>query len=419
MAMDGKRKFLSIALAATLAAGVQVSTAQAQGYGSDLQNVMMPAAGGMAGVSLARPQDVPSAIFGNPASLTEFNGTQFTFGGGWVEGYPTVFNDGSLNGGTPFNVTSRTEGFVAPSIGVTQSLECYGRPVTFGMGLGSLSGLGSEFRDRAPGTILNNFSSQYLVLGLNAGAGVQVTDRLSLGASVTLGTAFEQLGFVGPLTSSAMVNGYALRATLGADWDINDCNTLGVFWQSKMDFQFSDAVRFNGNYANLDVDQPTTVGFGLANRAFMDGNLLIAGDVYYKMWDSAALWQDVLVNQWAFAVGAQYTMGCYKYRLGYSYNTNPINHNVGANLDGFPVLQQNVQLFQAAAAAFVNQNRITAGIGREGFLVPNLDVDLFVGGLFKASDNFGPDTRTSLAIWYTGLGMTWKFGDCSPRPGKE
>ena len=87
--------------------------ARGQGYGTDLQNVMGPASGGMAGVSIARPQDVPSAIFGNPATLAQFEGTQFTLGGGWIEGYPTVTNDGSLNQlspGTPFSATSRTQG---------------------------------------------------------------------------------------------------------------------------------------------------------------------------------------------------------------------------------------------------------------------------------------------------------------------
>ena len=61
-----------------------------QGYGTNLQNLMTPAAGGMAGVSIAQPQDVPAAIFGNPASLTQFKGTQFTLGGAWLEGYPTI-----------------------------------------------------------------------------------------------------------------------------------------------------------------------------------------------------------------------------------------------------------------------------------------------------------------------------------------
>ena len=83
-----------------------------------------------------------------------------------------------------------------------------------------------------------------------------------------------------------------------------------------------------------------------------DGNLLLAADVYYKEWEDAPLWEDVFVNQWAFAFGAQLTRGKLKYRLGYSYNTNPVNHSVGDRLDGFPVAQADVQLFQATSAAF-------------------------------------------------------------------
>jgi long-chain fatty acid transport protein len=92
------------------------------GYGSDTQKVLTPAVGGMAGVSLAEPQDVPAALFGNPATLTQFRGTQFTLGGMWVEGYPTVTNNGSLNGGVPFSATSRTQGFAVPEIGAIQDL---------------------------------------------------------------------------------------------------------------------------------------------------------------------------------------------------------------------------------------------------------------------------------------------------------
>ena len=57
------------------------------------------------------------------------------------------------------------------------------------------------------------------------------------------------------------------------------------------------------NYQDVHIAQPTTLGLGIANRSLMDGNLLIAADVYYKLWEDAALWQDVMVNQWAFAVG--------------------------------------------------------------------------------------------------------------------
>ena len=368
-----------------LVLGVGHPMARGQGYGTDTQNVLTPAAGGMAGVSLALPQDVPAAVFGNPATLTQFPGTQFTLGGAWVEGYPTVTNDGHFDG-TPVSVTSRSQGFANPEVAVIQDLRSIGLPGALGLGLAGMSGTGAEYRGLAPdGSFLNNVSSDYMVLGVNLGAGFQLTDRLSAGAALTLGCGFAQLGFVGPIASSAMVNDYALRGTFGLDYKLNECNTIGAFYQTRMDFDFKNAVRVGATppftYADMNVDQPTTVGIGLANRQLLDGNLLIAADVYYKAWDDCALWQDVFVNQWAFAVGTQLTRGRMKYRLGYSYNTNVINHNVGSNLDGFPVAQEAVQLFQAASVPVVNQHRITGGIGCHGFLIPTLDLDLFAGGL--------------------------------------
>lgn len=390
-------------------------SAMGQGYGTDSQNVLTPAAGGMAGVSLALPQDVPAAVFGNPATLAQFQGTQFCIGGGWVEGYPTISNNGALNElnpGHPFSVTSRTEGFAATEIGATQDLRSLNVPGTLGLGLAGLSGLGAEYRGRVPeNSGLNNLSSEYLVLGVNLGVGVDLTDRLSAGATLTLGTGFEQLGFVGPLVSSAMVNDYGLRGTFGLDYDVNDSSTIGAFYQTRMDFDFPNAVRFNNTYRDLLVSQPETVGIGLANHSLMDGNLLIAADVYYKVWDNAPLYKDIFVNQWAFAVGSQLTRGQTKYRLGYSYDTNPLNHNVGTSLDGFPVLKDEIQLFQAASMAVINQHRITAGVGRQGFIVPSLDLDVFAGGLLPAADQFG-STRATVTVYYAGLGLTWAYGCC-------
>ncbi len=51
-------------------------TAQAQVFGVELHNNLMPASGGMGGVSIARPQDLTSGINGNPATLTQFHGTK-------------------------------------------------------------------------------------------------------------------------------------------------------------------------------------------------------------------------------------------------------------------------------------------------------------------------------------------------------
>ena len=80
-----------------------------------------------------QPQDVPAAICGNPPR-SRSSRERVHARRRWIEGYPTISNDGTLNGGTPFNVTSRTEGFVAPEMGVTQELDGLGMPATFGLG---------------------------------------------------------------------------------------------------------------------------------------------------------------------------------------------------------------------------------------------------------------------------------------------
>jgi long-chain fatty acid transport protein len=361
----------------------------------------------MAGVSIARPQDVPSAVFGNPATLAQFRGTQFTLGGGWVEGYPTVTRHGFLAPEANFSATSRTEGFVVPEIAVTQDVRSLGLPGTLGLGLAGTSGLGAEYRGRAPeGSIVNDFSTEYMVLGVNAGAGFELTDRLSVGATMTMGTGFEQLGLV---SNSAMVHDYALRGNFGLDYDLNPCNTVGLFYQTRESFRFPNAVLINDAYRDLRLSQPDTIGLGFANSSLMGGDLLLATDIYYKLWEDAAGYSDIYVNQWAFAFGAQLTRGKMKYRAGYAYNTNPINHSVGDSFSGLPVVQDRIYLLQASETAVINQHRLTGGFGRQDFLFRGLDLDFFAGGLFKATDEFGPHTQASVAAYYLGMGLTWRF----------
>ena len=79
------------------------------------------------------------------------------------------------------------------------------------MGLAGLSGLGGYRGLAAVGTLLNNLSNEYMVLGINMALGLKVTDRLSVGRPDP-GPGFEQLGFIGGFVSSAMVHGYGRGA---------------------------------------------------------------------------------------------------------------------------------------------------------------------------------------------------------------
>ena len=57
----------------------------------------------------------------------------------------------------------------------------------------------------------------------------------------------------------------------------------------------------------------------------------------------------------------------------------------------------------------VNQHRITGGFGRQDVFFRGLDLDLFAGGMFPQTGEFGPHNTASLAIYYVGLGLTWRY----------
>ena len=186
--------------------------AHAQSFGVEVFNNLMPASGGMAGASIASPQDVQSAIYGNPATLTQYRGTQFGLGGAWIE--PT-YNLTVADPGLPLrrhigpfaNAKSDAQGIAAPNIGITQDFNAQGLPVTMGLGLMAGSGAGVDFR-HVPAS--NGTHASFVALDIVAGAGVDLTDRLSLGASIVLSQATMDGPFVGITGSST---DYALRGS--------------------------------------------------------------------------------------------------------------------------------------------------------------------------------------------------------------
>ncbi len=403
-------------VAVVLLAALAVMTgraAQAQTFGVETHNTLMPASGGMAGASVARPQDLTSAINGNPASITQFRGTQFLFGGAWAE--PT-FN---LNQTAPipivgpplidpFSAKSTAPGAPMGNIGVTQEMSAYGLPVTLGMGFISTSGGMVDFRHipESHGT-----NSGMVVFSMPATLGVQVSEKLSVGASLAMGIAFFDGPFVGV---GGMTPDYSLRDTLGANYDLTECTTVGAYYQSEQSFRFDNAFVLNPGIGQTAIDVnmelPQNFGLGIGNTALMDGQLLVAVDVLYKTWDDADLFKAIYDNQWVVQFGTQYTMGNYKLRAGYAWAENPLDSTPGPNLGG--VIQPGglrAVRYSQGLLAITSQHRISAGIGMTDVL-PGVDMDVMAGGMFRDEQQLGDATQTSIASYWIGFGLTWRFG---------
>ncbi|MEX2188341.1 MAG: hypothetical protein WD875_16155 [Pirellulales bacterium] len=405
-------RWAAVVAAAALWFGATAANVRAQSFGVELHNTLMPASGGMAGVSIARPQDLQSALNGNPATLAQFRGTQFSFGGAWAEPtYNVTHAGGVLPNVTSYAAKSEAEGSSLANIGVTQDFSAFGLPITTGLGLITAGGGGVSFRD-VPQS--NGTSAMLQTLEVVAGAGVKLTDRLAVGANVMIGSSTVDGPFVG-LTAAAY--DYALRGSLGLNYDAGACTTLGLYYQTKQSFNFDNAVfldlgpGIDNVGLDLALDLPDNVGFGIANESFMDGNLLLAADVLYKQWDNADFFRAIYDNQWVFQVGAQYRLSRHvRLRAGYTYAENAMDPNPGGAAGGIspPGAVAAIQYAQAQFAA-INRHRVSVGVGMRDVL-PGVDVDLLAGGMFDESQAFGSATSASVESYWVGMGMTWRFG---------
>jgi long-chain fatty acid transport protein len=106
-----------------------------------------------------------------------------------------------------------------------------------------------------------------------------------------------------------------------------------------------------------------------------------------------------------------------RFRAGYTYAENITRDIPGTDVGGIipPNALAGVQYIQAQFPA-INQHRISGGIGVRDVL-PGVDIDLMAGGMFYASEAYGL-TSASVASYWVGTGLTWRFGrgSCCPLP---
>jgi long-chain fatty acid transport protein len=363
----------------------------------------------MAGTSIARPQDLLSAINANPSTLRQYRGTQFTFSGAWADADYRINQSAPLPliGVQPFNATSSQLGALLGNIGVTQGLDELGLPVTLGAGFITNSGLGVDFRG-VPAS--NDTASQIIVLQMVAGAGVSLTDDLSLGATFQLGTGYLDGPFSG---IGAMTTAYGARGTIGANYAITPNTSIGAYWQTHQQFNFENAAQLPiGPARDVHLDLPTTYGIGIANSSLFDGKLLLAVDFLFKEWSDANLFGHVYTDQWAVQTGLQYALTpTTRVRLGYAYNENPMRGPAITAVAGIP-LPDGVPALRYIQGQFasITQHRVTLGLGVSDLLISGLDFDLFAGYAFSESDTFATTAVSISDNYWVGAGFTWRFG---------
>ena len=408
---------LTRGIAALVVVLASAGSAAAQTYGIDFRNTLMPASGGMAGTSVAAPQDFLSAINANPAALTQYKGTHFTIGGAFAEATVDLEQKAAvpLLGVAAFSAKSSTPGAIVPAIGVAQEVDGLPLPTTVGLAVLGAAGGGSSYV-QVPAS--NATSSYLLLLEFAPSVAVELTERLSIGATMFIGDGYASGPFVG---TSGMTNAYALRGGFGLDYALGDATWLGAYYQTTQAFRFeNEAVLFSERQPrDVDMGLPQQVGMGIANESLLDGRLLLAADALYLDWRSAALFKNIYRGQWVMQLGSQYrATDRVKLRLGYALAQNPVDESVGTRIGpvevpgGVPAVK-----YLQAQFAIVNEHRMAAGIGVSDLLMRGLDFDAFAGGMFPAGESLGSDTYVSVKSYWLGVGFTWHFDQPPARRG--
>ena len=407
--------------------------------GTDLNLSMKAASGGMAGAAYTKPQEASAAVFGNPATMTQFGGTNFNFGAGYLA--PEL--ESTQTGAAGTNVSkSGAEDYVAPDLAVTHEL---GNGWYLGAGIEADAGLGADYRT-SPITV-PSLSANPAVTGIplvvelvsfnvNLAAAKKVTPQTSVGAALTIGFGMAQLGTVGPAGAalagteaggtSGSVHAFSVGGSLGVTHQLNPDLLLSAAVKSSVKYDFKNIV-WGGSpalggvgFQNLGVEQPLEVVLGAAYD--IAPNWMVEADLVWKNWSRAATYQDVFNDQFLLAVGSQYKTGPWSLRLGYSYaqdvlRDTPNNGALGSltNLGLVPLGGELNKLVQMTLVPVVFNHTLTAGVGYD--LSKNIRLDTFAALALKAdatrtANLLGAGDATykaDIKVWSAGVGLSFKF----------
>ena len=448
---------LALGVAAGMAMLAASTGAQAGNTGTDLNLSTKARAGGMGGAAYTMPQEASAAVFGNPATLTQFKGINVNFGASMITlKDPQIQQESTITGG-PFagyyknKSTSDANNYVIPDFAISMQVS---PNLVIGTGLELDSGLGTDHRDD-PFTLLGGAFGTKLPLmvevisfSANFAAAYQVTEDLSVGASATLGFGLAQLGTVGPTAglsgintalttlgvlpaagsantlndfggTSSSVHDIGLGASLGATYLVQDGVMLSATVKTPVSYNYRNIIYADpastnvannlDGYQDLTIQNPTEIIMGVAfDDVFMPG-LLVEADAIWKNWSDAHTFEDVFEDQWLLVFGAQYQTGDWTYRAGYSYAQDILSdkpNNTLGGLDGLGTIPLGegplstlsydvVKLVQMALVPVIWNHTLTAGIGYQ--ITDAVSVDGYVSYAFSEKRDRSPSNIDGLA----------------------
>lgn len=323
----------------------------------------LPEAGAKAmgmGFAFTAQADDPSAIYYNPAGITQLGGTNVMIGGTYIRENGGSFEGITpLTGGATVSETQKDLNFVTPNAYITRTNS---EGFSYGIGLFVPFGLGQEYRDRNTSIFRNQITKIELQTAVvNPTIAWKINEVLSVGAGLDFMWAkakLEKTAF-NPLVPPSGINLFKVRLEGdGTAWGYNFGVLVTPSKQLKIGFNYrspftmeikdgdvtlsdNTVVPLAGPFpatstASTTIRMPATAAFGVA---YIFDKLTIEADADWTMWssfdelaiinqNSAQLssttpkhWKDVV----AIRVGGEYRVTKpLALRLGFGYDPSPV-----------------------------------------------------------------------------------------------
>jgi long-chain fatty acid transport protein len=305
----------------------------------------------------------PSALFYNPAGITQLPGTQVLAGGS------VVYLEDTFRSSTTGESTGLQDQFVlVPHFYITHRFKAWDERLSLGVGVFTPFGIVVDWPDTWQGRF-DSTNAKLRVTIINPTVAVRATDKLSLAAGVQIADVaaeFEQKIDIG--TGESKLRGYDLTAmpvgwNVGVLYRLTDTTSAGLTFRSELKANLRGKADLTGSAAaavgfstadfRSGIKLPPVIVGGISTKIIP--RWTINADIAWEGWrtlgtlprdfvgstviDSVS--QRLWTNSWVYRLGVEYAAtDRVALRGGYFYDETPIPDNTfdanipNANLHG-------------------------------------------------------------------------------------
>ncbi|HVJ46026.1 MAG TPA: outer membrane protein transport protein [Luteolibacter sp.] len=299
----------------------------AAGYYFSNQDAFATAKGG----AVVATADNASAVFYNPAGLTQLEGFESRIGISTISLGNQAFTNGQSD-------RAQTQWEAAPHIYIAGPIT---DKISLGFGLNSPFGLGTDWGNDTPfRTVINEAHLAYL--SGTTSIAYKINDQLSIGAGFSVNYADLRLGQGIGLVPGDHIrfygDGYGVSGNIGIHWKPSEKHAFGLTYTTKSTFDLEGETKSNllpDSSAEIDWMSPAKAAIGYSFRPARGWN--IEANIEWLDWDNLNtldLQTDSLPGggvgvpfEWEscfiYELGASYTTeGGWVFAAGYDYNTS-------------------------------------------------------------------------------------------------